>query len=97
MFLTGLTSTAAEAKRLGNDRVLVHLRHDWDDVKLSVMETVLRSKFEPGSMLATRLKATGNRLLIEGNHHQDCFWGQCPLGTGENHLGRLLMKIREEL
>ena len=42
----------------------------------------------------------GNRgcNLIEGNTWEwsRTFWGVCN-GSGENHLGRLLMKVREEL
>jgi predicted NAD-dependent protein-ADP-ribosyltransferase YbiA (DUF1768 family) len=34
--------------------------------------------------------------LIEGNTWGDKFWGQVK-GEGANYLGRLLMKVREEL
>jgi predicted NAD-dependent protein-ADP-ribosyltransferase YbiA (DUF1768 family) len=34
--------------------------------------------------------------LIEENTWGDTFWGICK-GQGENHLGRLLMQIRDEL
>ena len=34
--------------------------------------------------------------LIEGNTWGDTFWGQVD-GKGENKLGKLLMKIRDEL
>jgi predicted NAD-dependent protein-ADP-ribosyltransferase YbiA (DUF1768 family) len=46
--------------------------------------------------LGVSLLATGNRPLIEGNDWGDTFWGQVD-GRGENHLGELLLKIREEL
>ncbi len=35
-------------------------------------------------------------MLIEGNTWRDTFWGIYE-GKGENNLGKLLMKIREEL
>lgn len=70
-------------------------RSDWDQVKLGIMEQLLRLKFRPGSVLATKLLAT-NGDIVEGNHWGDVYWGVCR-GVGENHLGRLLMKIREEL
>ena len=82
---------AYEAKRLGN---LVPKRADWDDVRISVMEEILRIKFQRGSQLRTLLDATGNALLVEGNVWKDTFWGVCR-GVGFNHLGILLMKIRD--
>lgn len=40
--------------------------------------------------------ATGNEMLVEGNNWHDKFWGVCG-GEGENHLGKMLMHIRERL
>jgi ribA/ribD-fused uncharacterized protein len=82
------------AKREGQR---LHLRPMWDEVKLQVMETILRDKFsDPG--LAEQLLATGTRKLIEGNTWGDEFWGvDLRTKQGKNHLGRLLMKIRKEL
>lgn len=89
--------TGAEAKRAGKAIVL---RSDWEAIKLEVMECVLRSKFI-ASALTGDLMATGNEELIEGNYWHDTFWGVCNCkkcgGVGENNLGRLLMKIREEI
>lgn len=74
----------------------VPLRADWDTIKIHVMRTLLREKFsqEPERSI---LLATGSEELVEGNWWHDRFWGQCPLGTGENWLGRLLMEVRAEL
>jgi ribA/ribD-fused uncharacterized protein len=85
-------SSPGEAKRAGKKLLL---RSDWESVKLTVMEALLRQKFsfEP---LRSRLLDTGSAELVEGNHWGDTFWGICR-GTGENHLGRLLMMIRSEL
>lgn len=74
----------------------VVMREDWQEVKLSVMESCLRAKFASGSELATLLLATEDAVLVEGNWWGDVFWGMCR-GEGENNLGKLLMKIREEL
>lgn len=72
--------------------------HDWTvDKKLLVMEELLMIKFEGKDPLLTRaLLATGDAELIEGNTWNDTFWGVCD-NTGENNLGRLLMKVRQEL
>lgn len=85
--------TPGSAKKRGRR---VTLRPDWDAVRLSVMEDALRLKFAPGSGLAAMLLATGDSALEEGNLWNDRFWGVCR-GKGQNHLGRLLMKVRAEL
>lgn len=86
--------TAAEAKRLGKT---VKLRADWTpEFQLDLMLSLLRSKFARNPELAALLDATGKTELIEINEWHDRFWGVCK-GTGQNHLGRLLMQVRDEL
>ena len=85
---------AVKAKRRGRQ---VKLRPHWDSVRLGVMEEVVRAKFRQNSDLAARLLGTGRLPLAEGNSWGDLFWGvDVKTGKGENHLGRILMKIREE-
>jgi hypothetical protein len=60
------------------------------------MFELLHLKFT-NDRLRDMLLATGNAELIEGNNWRDTFWGQCPIGTGANHLGRLLMQVRKEI
>ena len=86
------TMNAAQAKKAGRR---IQLRADWNSVKLAVMEELLRLKFVPHSELWARLMHTKPMELIEGNYWRDTFWGVCN-GVGSNHLGRLLMKIRDE-
>jgi len=86
-------STPAKAKRRGNTVVVDMF---WEAKRLPLMRAFLVKKFAPGSHLAYRLLATGNAELIEGNDWNDRFWGMCN-GVGENHLGRLLMEIRDRL
>ena len=76
----------------------VKLRPDWEDVKIGIMEEIVRAKFSAHPELAERLAATGNQLIAEGNKWHDTFWGvDAATGKGENHLGRILMKVREEI
>ena len=82
-----------QAKKLGRK---VDLREDWETVKIDVMRDVLKSKFSLNSELREKLIATGDVELIEGNHWNDRFWGVCR-GKGQNHLGKLLMELREIL
>lgn len=82
---------ASDAKKFCRKVVL---REDWDNVRLDYMERILRVKFALPD-LRDKLKATQNRILIEGNHWGDTFWGESPVGNGENNLGKILMKIRD--
>lgn len=72
----------------------VTLRDDWHDIKLDVMEWALRRKFAPGSELHAKLCAI-EEDIVEENTWGDTYWGKCR-GKGENHLGRILMRIRDE-
>lgn len=71
-------------------------RDSWDREKLDVMYELVRQKFSNHPKLKQKLLATGNMVLEEGNHWGDIFWGICN-GSGENHLGKILMQIRTEL
>ncbi len=75
----------------------VELRKDWDSVRIEIMDLCLRQKFtqEP---FQSMLLATGDAYIQEGNTWGDLFWGaDLETGEGENHLGKLIMKIRDEL
>lgn len=85
--------SAGEVKKLGRS---IPLRPDWDDIRLGQMEKIVRSKFMHNSILRIQLVLTKDAELIEGNWWGDKFWGVCE-GVGENHLGKILMKIRSEL
>ena len=85
----------ARAKKEGR---LLDLRSDWEAVKVTVMEEIVRAKFTQNEDLKWRLISTGDAYLEEGNTWHDTFWGvDAKTGEGLNHLGRILMKIREEL
>ena len=66
-----------------------------DDYRIRIMEKMLRVKFAPGTLMHRRLLQTGNLDLIHETQ-TDFFWGQNRSGKGQNHLGKLLMKIRQE-
>jgi len=88
--------TAGAAKRIGKElKAAGRVRPDWYSVNLKVMEDLLRQKFS-NPELRKKLVETGNAELVEGNDWGDVFFGVCR-GKGENHLGRLLMKIRKDL
>lgn len=85
-------SSPGRAKKLGRKCTL---RADWEQVRLDVMLDLLREKFSDVS-LSKMLISTGDEELVEGNWWGDNYWGTVN-GVGENHLGKLLMKVRDEL
>lgn len=85
--------TAPEAKKRGTR---VTLRPEFDDIKLDIMYEAVHAKFSQSDDLRNRLIGTGDQELVEGNWWGDKFWGVCK-GEGENHLGKILMRVREEL
>jgi ribA/ribD-fused uncharacterized protein len=81
-----------KAKKFGST---ILLREDWEEIKIKVMHGIVLEKFKQNNNLRKRL------LLIEGeiveeNWWNDTFWGVCR-GIGENHLGNILMLVREQL
>lgn len=83
----------SQAKSKGRKVVL---RNDWEKVKDEIMYNICLCKFTQNEELKQKLLNTGNAELIEGNTWNDTYWGICR-GRGKNHLGKILMQIREEL
>lgn len=86
------------AKRLGRS---ICLRDDWLIVKRDVMTEIIRSKFSDPN-LKKKLLNTGNAILVEGNYWHDNYWGNCICDKckdikGKNYLGKILMKVRDEM
>jgi len=74
----------------------VAMRQDWYKIRVSVMTQCVRAKFFQVPECAKWLLGTGDEELVEGNTWGDVFWGVCD-GKGENHLGKILMQVRQEL
>lgn len=87
-----ILDTPGKVKRAGRN---LDLRPDWEKVKIDVMRRALIKKFSD-PLMKEKLLETGDAKLVEGNWWGDTFWGVCN-GVGENHLGKLLMEIRESL
>ena len=60
------------------------------------MFDIVLSKFASNPVLKNLLLDTNNEELIEGNTWNDTYWGVCN-GEGQNHLGKILMKVRSLL
>ena len=71
-------------------------RCDWEEVKEDVMYVALYAKFTQHEHLRKLLLGMGDCKLVE-HTGQDTYWGDGGDGSGQNKLGKLLMKLREEL
>jgi hypothetical protein len=91
-------ATPVEAKRLGN--IIVRCA-DWKDKQLETMREIVLAKFDQNILLMRKLLNTWPTYIEEENMWHDNFWGNCccPQCVGKfglNHLGKILMQIRED-
>ncbi|MEC4816462.1 MAG: NADAR domain-containing protein [Scytonema sp. PMC 1069.18] len=83
------------AAALGRDRTC-RVRPDWEIVKTQIMREAVFKKFLSHTDIREILLMTGDSLLVE-NSPTDYFWGCGEDNTGQNHLGKILMSVREEI
>jgi len=88
-----MADTPKEAKKLGR---YFEMREDWDERKLVCMYKGLKAKFTQHRDLKKMLLDTEDAQLIEDSPF-DNYWGRGKNYKGQNKMGKLLMKLREEL
>lgn len=64
--------------------------------KYAVMEELCRAKLAQHKDVKAVLKATGDRVLLKV-YDTDYYWGTGADNTGGNELGKIWMKLREEI
>lgn len=73
---------------------------DWDDIRIDAMRyTVAHKLGQNPRRFGAALLDIGDRPIVEKSF-RDPFWGARPQGdflVGENHLGRILTDLRNEL
>lgn len=79
------------AKKLGRK---VKMCAGWEEKRIGWMAYVVQEKFAQNPDLMEKLIGTYPLKLEETNYWRDTFWGICD-GVGENHLGKILMEIRD--
>ena len=91
-------SSAREAFQLSRDPAVSWWRRsDWDAVKDDIMLKALRCKFAQHLDLRKMLWETGDKELIEHTTN-DSYWADGGgHGKGQNKLGKLLMKVRDDI
>lgn len=70
---------------------------DWSKVKYRNMYKVLKLKAEQNSVVKKKLLATKDYIIAEYCTDNDTDWGLDNNNCGENNLGKIWMKIRDEL
>jgi type I restriction enzyme S subunit len=79
------------------------IRADWDEVKLEVMNYCLRVKLINNWVgFGELLRSTGDTEIVQKAPRKESFWGLFTskdgyCRCGYNHLGRLLVNLRDEL
>ncbi len=88
---------AYEAKTFAKNKGGMPLRNDWEELKLKAMEYVLRYKFAANTTWGKTLELTRDWEITEWSNWGDKFFAKdLKTRQGENHLGKILMKIRAD-
>jgi ribA/ribD-fused uncharacterized protein len=87
--------TPEAAATLGRDP-RYPVRQDWDEVKSTVMYAAVWAKFSSHLEIQAILLGTGNAEIVEDSP-TDTYWGCGRDRQGENHLGKILMQVRQQL
>lgn len=69
---------------------------DWDKVKLSIMKDIVSEYYKSNPDMAKKLVETGDKKLVHKGFGIDGFWGVTKK-ENNNHHGKILMEMREEL
>lgn len=85
----------AEAKDIANLAYQAAKHPQWDQIKVGVLENILRAKLAQHDTVRQALMRSGKEDIGEASP-DDMFWGYGD-GQGQNQLGKLWMKLRSEL
>ena len=70
---------------------------NWTDVKYQNMEKVLRLKVEQNPIVKEVLLNTKDYIIAENCIDEDTDWGLDSNNQGDNNLGKIWMKIRDDI
>jgi ribA/ribD-fused uncharacterized protein len=87
--------SAYEAKKVAHEHE-ESIKRDWDKIKIGIMKEIVREKLLQHPYIQRKLLETGDMKMVEDSP-TDSFWGRGPDWNGENNLGKIWMKLREEL
>ena len=84
-----------QAKVLANETYKAAKDPDWGSKKVAVLEEILRAKLGQHPEAQEALRKSGCEDIVEDSP-TDYFWGEGSDGSGQNMLGKLWMKLRDE-
>jgi ribA/ribD-fused uncharacterized protein len=89
--------TAKSARLLGSlaDKIPM-IAPNFEKKKLELMMKALSAKFEQNPELRALLLGTETKEIVYRSE-ADAYWGKSEAGVGENHLGVLLVQLREAI
>lgn len=91
-----LDLSPGQAKKLGKEAPDFNAKK-WNKQKVVIMASLIWQKFDRDRKLGDMLLMTEGCHLEERNSWGDVFWGTNQDGEGENHLGKILMDVRDRL
>lgn len=69
---------------------------DWHEIKVDIMYEICRLKLLQNPYVKDKLRKSGDLEIVEDSPKDD-FWGWGPKRDGRNELGKIWMRLREEL
>lgn len=69
---------------------------NWEDIKVGIMEEICRRKLQQHEYVKRKLLQTKDVPLVEDSPYDDC-WGWGRDKKGRNELGKVWMRLRDEL
>ena len=89
------SDTPKEASTIGRDRKNKRI-DNFKDKKLGIMYEGVLEKFRQNSDIRAKLIETRNEEIREMTTKEN-YWGVGPNLDGENHIGKILMKVRKQV
>lgn len=89
------TETPADAKKLGKTKS-APIDPNWDEIRTSVMAEIVTAKADQNKGFRDLLLKTNQNKITEKSP-SDAFWGTGKDGKGKDHMGKILMQVRDEL
>lgn len=97
---TDIDSLPSEAKKNGGKGSFKKrgytIREDWNSERLKIMYEITKAYYEQNDRMRERLLQTGDRYLKHYGPRIDDFWGEKKDCSGQNHHGKILMRLRDE-
>ena len=75
------------AKVIAKEHEKEFQRDNWEEIRVSVMEKLMRQKILQHEDVREALLKTGEAVIVE-NSSVDYFWGCGSDGTGQNQVGK---------